>query len=654
MVKRSNHAARAEKTVRSENAIATASATIAAIENPASDAGNRRLKRALTNLPPALSRVIQGSIKAQRSADALKHFPVEKPVPRPPPQPVFDELGDLGDLPDLLAEDDGRSSDGSVVEPAEDTLDPLAPLDGATGDAVGDLAGDLGGGLAGESDGVFDSVDIDLPSLDAIVADAGGGDPAGLYGCEDEEGDDLFGDEGAPRRAPHSRATAAPSNPAKSRVVERWTPHTMPRPPPVYKNRAALDLLTRCIVDRRTGGESAGESGGGGAQPSHGRPNVAAYDFVVKDSNFFPFIARDVKHPINRGPGAAERDFYCRPMPAGRVCLWCTEGFEGCPIPVAHAYREASRGMGAMTKRFYFQGNSLRKVHNYADILQADRERFEQDEELENAGLAPAVPWSWWFEVSGAYCSPNCALAGAKATSHRTFSMTLFMLKRVYGVRSPDPTNPCLPSCAPPRELLAKYGGHMTIDQFRSLTANTQTDVNYTLVSAPFLPRHQGVLEVEKRRVHLATALATPEEIERAAQGMGAPDIVPTRLESAAGKTWDPRRRAQQQRRAQHPKRFYTSSAAADAAEGEPDRNGAKRKRAATQRRQPARRKRTANPAVSHWGNDAAPKSVEEQVRQCKERMVKEQAIIGRALAPQKPAKKRTLMSYMRVAKTKE
>lgn len=145
------------------------------------------------------------------------------------------------------------------------------------------------------------------------------------------------------------------------------------------------------------------------------------------------------------------------------ACLWCTETFKNPPFPVALSF-----GCKKYTGEY-------------------------------------------WFKVRGHYCSPSCSMAAA-GVDHR--SATRFMFKKVYSLsyrrEGTDEIQEITP--APPREALQKFGGPMTIAQFR---ATGKLGVETRFVELPFLPTMAGYEEVEGIQTSFTEAM-TEEQVQRA------------------------------------------------------------------------------------------------------------------------------------------
>lgn len=202
-------------------------------------------------------------------------------------------------------------------------------------------------------------------------------------------------------------------------------------------------------------------------------------------------IKRDVQYRVQRyfptQHGARMEDaidFYS--TPTDLACLWCTEPFETPPIPKAERFRTC-------------------------------------------AGV-------YWFEVSGQYCSPSCALASCGPKERPVMH---HLIRVVYGVKSrvDECIKPVIVSAAPPREALRKFGGQYTIEEFRATGA---VSIEASITSLPFLPVNAGIEEVERVDTVFAEAL-NPEQLDVALkQGVPSPFAPQHQYHSARGRRHTP------------------------------------------------------------------------------------------------------------------
>jgi hypothetical protein len=170
--------------------------------------------------------------------------------------------------------------------------------------------------------------------------------------------------------------------------------------------------------------------------------------------------------------------------PTALCCFWCSEQTEGPPVPLALAFRE--RKAQLPIRRFSdHPGHSASE--RAAETSQYKRERAR------GAG----VPSRWWFNVTGVFCTPGCALAAARARG--TDVVTRLMFKRVYGIKR-DRLRP-----APPKEMLRKFGGPMTTEQFRATSAVGR--VESQLVRPPLIPFTFTLHEIESVKTSFAQTL---------------------------------------------------------------------------------------------------------------------------------------------------
>jgi hypothetical protein len=149
----------------------------------------------------------------------------------------------------------------------------------------------------------------------------------------------------------------------------------------------------------------------------------------------------------NKGGNIHERtsDFYF--AETDKCCYWCTEPINGVPYPLATLYSES-------------------KGH-------------------------------WWFQVAGQYCTPCCALADSLQRYHNKSHLTHFLFTKVYNFKTRCPATGKLQMItpAPRREVLQKFGGPMTIDQFR---ATGKLGIKSRFVQLPCLPLSMGIEEIER------------------------------------------------------------------------------------------------------------------------------------------------------------
>jgi len=129
-------------------------------------------------------------------------------------------------------------------------------------------------------------------------------------------------------------------------------------------------------------------------------------------------------------------EFYSKPRDL--CCLHCTESFSGLPLPVPFRYSADASG-----KEFVF-----------------------------------------W--VQGQCCTPSCLVAHAPERR----PLVRLMLKKIYNI----PMNKDIVA-APDRRALAKFGGMLSIEQFR---ATGSSGINTCINMPPFLPVSAGIVEIER------------------------------------------------------------------------------------------------------------------------------------------------------------
>jgi hypothetical protein len=130
-------------------------------------------------------------------------------------------------------------------------------------------------------------------------------------------------------------------------------------------------------------------------------------------------------------------DFYSKPCDL--CCLHCTEKFSTLPLPVPYRYT----------------------------VDASDRDDF-------------------LFWVHGQCCTPSCLMAHAPEKK----PLISLMLKKIYNLPITKNVVP-----APDKRALAKFGGMLSIEQFRATGAS---GITTHLNMPPFLPISAGIVEIEK------------------------------------------------------------------------------------------------------------------------------------------------------------
>lgn len=98
------------------------------------------------------------------------------------------------------------------------------------------------------------------------------------------------------------------------------------------------------------------------------------------------------------------------------------------------------------------------------------------------------------FFTKGHYCTPSCALSGARLlqTSKSAVSLTRWFYSLRYGIDQREVIHP-----APPRHCLQDYGGSMTIEEYRK--AGWGGDPESALIRARDLPRPMTLAQEKPR-----------------------------------------------------------------------------------------------------------------------------------------------------------
>lgn len=184
-------------------------------------------------------------------------------------------------------------------------------------------------------------------------------------------------------------------------------------------------------------------------QQYHEKNIIMKHIVVSKHHRFLP-LTRTMEYS-NQGVKVKKRtlqertsEFYLTETKS--CCYWCTEPINDLPLPMAHAYREVKN--------------------------------------------------KWWFDVSGQYCTPACSLAHVTSKKIK-LSTTIFMFSKVYNFKSKCPETGKLRKMipAPPPYLLKKFGGYMTIEEFR---ATGRLGIMAQFIQLPFLPMSIGIEEIER------------------------------------------------------------------------------------------------------------------------------------------------------------
>lgn len=184
-------------------------------------------------------------------------------------------------------------------------------------------------------------------------------------------------------------------------------------------------------------------------------------------------------YPIYSKEGAQKTDSNIYTRKTKLCCHWCTEPINAIPYPMGVEYKETKQT-------------------------------------------------GWWFVVAGIFCSPACSLAGAFEAT-KTYHATQFMFHRVYGLKittrikrdvidrsnfaqhkqqqldKGDATSALFKKAhdiyevtirpAPSRLCLKKFGGHMSIEEFRGSSYVKNLELKETWL--PFVQIHMGIEEIE-------------------------------------------------------------------------------------------------------------------------------------------------------------
>jgi hypothetical protein len=138
-------------------------------------------------------------------------------------------------------------------------------------------------------------------------------------------------------------------------------------------------------------------------------------------------------------------------------------------------------------------------------------------------------PYKWderrnVFTVCGAFCSFACVCGynrdRGRLHNGKNCGMQIFQLyKQVTGMQKPPP-------CAPPRNLLQAFGGHMTIDEFRAISETVryvELPSNCTVHKSVYLetPRSEGSKSIRSGTNAFVNAITRASEIRVPRDGVG-------------------------------------------------------------------------------------------------------------------------------------
>jgi hypothetical protein len=131
-------------------------------------------------------------------------------------------------------------------------------------------------------------------------------------------------------------------------------------------------------------------------------------------------------------------------------CWWCCYSFNSIPIPLP------------------------RKTNNIKSLN-------PNDKDVEN------------FEVKGCFCSFNCALAYSNTYDYKNLQyLVLYFFKRIYKLNNPSYSKEFIRNFsikpAPPKEILEKFGGSVSILEYRKSFDNS---TNYRIIEFPSMSSKQ-------------------------------------------------------------------------------------------------------------------------------------------------------------------
>jgi hypothetical protein len=214
-------------------------------------------------------------------------------------------------------------------------------------------------------------------------------------------------------------------------------------------------------------------------QPETSRKVIMRRKVHLRVRRYLPLLSGPNVSESVRSSRGITRGIELYTKPTDLCCFWCTEPVNGVPFPLALKYNETRPSPPRLCPQAFNPDPTCRRPAPKPTPHEAP---------------------TWWFTVHGIFCCPACALAAAKEKNDQTLTTTRFMFKRVYGYPMSTPLVP-----APPKEVLIKFGGHLTTKQFRD-TCAAQT-ATHEVFEPPLVPSAIGVQEVERVETQFAQVL---------------------------------------------------------------------------------------------------------------------------------------------------
>lgn len=157
-------------------------------------------------------------------------------------------------------------------------------------------------------------------------------------------------------------------------------------------------------------------------------------------------------------------------------CFWCKHSFEAIPIgcPIKYIpHRLVKRYYSYITKDYYTIKEEISNT------------RFEElKTEINNSDTSCVqLVDNDYYETDGVFCSFNCCLSWIKDNPHNhLYINSVFLLHEIY-YKCFDALHQIQP--APHWRLLSDFGGHMTIQEFRSSFNKIIYDNSHVIKTIP-------------------------------------------------------------------------------------------------------------------------------------------------------------------------
>jgi hypothetical protein len=152
-------------------------------------------------------------------------------------------------------------------------------------------------------------------------------------------------------------------------------------------------------------------------------------------------------------------------------CFHCTESFTGKPLGIPVEYI-----VSQYMTTYKIDKEDIGTTNRYPIYTKKEKEKIkkmiEKNNELEHITLDERE----YFEVDGNFCSFPCMIAYYKANQNKIeYKNSQNLINRLHKVLYNEPL---VWKCAPDIRLLKKFGGHLSIEEFRSAEGSHYTESN--------------------------------------------------------------------------------------------------------------------------------------------------------------------------------